>query len=100
LILIIFFFFLKKAIDQTTGEVIAVKIIPVEKSDLKQIVMELETLKSCQNPNITKFYGAHLLKDHLWISMEYCGGGSLADILKGFFQNFLFIYFIYSFHFV
>ncbi|XP_052742670.1 mitogen-activated protein kinase kinase kinase kinase 5 isoform X1 [Bicyclus anynana] len=31
-------------------------------------------------PNIVAYYGSYLRRDKLWISMEYCGGGSLQDI--------------------
>ncbi|PZC72509.1 hypothetical protein B5X24_HaOG211077 [Helicoverpa armigera] len=37
-------------------------------------------MKDCRHPNIVAYYGSYLRRDKLWISMEYCGGGSLQDI--------------------
>ncbi|KAJ3610910.1 hypothetical protein NHX12_023000 [Muraenolepis orangiensis] len=42
----------------------------------KEIIM----MKDCKHSNIVAYFGSYLRRDKLWISMEYCGGGSLQDI--------------------
>ncbi|CAB1343797.1 unnamed protein product, partial [Coregonus sp. 'balchen'] len=37
-------------------------------------------MKDCKHSNIVAYFGSYLRRDKLWISMEYCGGGSLQDI--------------------
>uniref|UniRef100_A0A671WZS5 Mitogen-activated protein kinase kinase kinase kinase 3 n=1 Tax=Sparus aurata TaxID=8175 RepID=A0A671WZS5_SPAAU len=40
-------------------------------------------MKDCKHSNIVAYFGSYLRRDKLWISMEYCGGGSLQDIYHG-----------------
>jgi len=72
-----------KAMDENTGEIVALKIVPMQdEEDYKQIITEIEILKLCRHENITNFLGAYLKNDDLWIAMEYCAGGSLCDMMK------------------
>lgn len=50
----------------------------------KQILRELDALRTCVSPNIVSFYGAFLEDEDTTISicMEYCEGGSLEAIYK------------------
>ena len=41
----------------------------------------MEILASCSSKYIVKYHSAYYKKEHLWIAMEYCGGGSIKDIL-------------------
>ncbi|KAK5088326.1 hypothetical protein LTR05_002543 [Lithohypha guttulata] len=73
-----------KAIEKSTGEIVAVKHVDLESSeeDLSDILSELAVLSSCASTHITKYKSAFLRKQTLWIVMEYLGGGSCADLLK------------------
>ncbi|KAJ5104353.1 hypothetical protein NUU61_001700 [Penicillium alfredii] len=73
-----------KAIDKTTGEIVAVKHIDLESSedDIQEIQQEISVLATCASAFVTQ-YKASFLKGHkLWIVMEYLGGGSCLDLLK------------------
>ncbi|KAJ6130860.1 Serine/threonine-protein kinase svkA [Penicillium capsulatum] len=73
-----------KAIDKSTGEIVAVKHIDLESSedDIQEIQQEISVLATCASPYVTQ-YKASFLKGHkLWIVMEYLGGGSCLDLLK------------------
>eukprot|EP00013_Stygamoeba_regulata_P007130 CAMPEP_0177642678 /NCGR_PEP_ID=MMETSP0447-20121125/7728_1 /TAXON_ID=0 /ORGANISM="Stygamoeba regulata, Strain BSH-02190019" /LENGTH=439 /DNA_ID=CAMNT_0019144879 /DNA_START=147 /DNA_END=1466 /DNA_ORIENTATION=+ len=68
-----------------TGELLAVKQVPVEEpSDMADIIKEVDIMKTCESDYIVRYYG-HYLKpgdpDELWIVMEYCGAGSIADMM-------------------
>ncbi|XP_037292890.1 mitogen-activated protein kinase kinase kinase kinase 5 isoform X3 [Manduca sexta] len=63
------------------GELAAIKVIKLEPGDDFAIIQqEILMMKDCRHPNIVAYYGSYLRRDKLWISMEYCGGGSLQDI--------------------
>ena len=40
-------------------------------------------LSQCSSPYVTRYYGSHLKDSELWIVMEFLGGGSALDLLKG-----------------
>ncbi|KAL3312755.1 Serine/threonine-protein kinase 3 [Cichlidogyrus casuarinus] len=64
---------------KTNQEIVAVKKVPVD-SDLTDIVKEISIMQQCDNPHIIKCYGSLFDDQDLWICMEYCGAGSVADI--------------------
>jgi len=39
-------------------------------------------MNECNHPNIVKCYGVELFSSEVWIVMEYCESGSLADLMK------------------
>ncbi|GJP43364.1 hypothetical protein CLOM_g2837 [Closterium sp. NIES-68] len=39
-------------------------------------------LQQCNHPNVVRYYGSYQGDDFLWIVMEYCGGGSVADLMN------------------
>ncbi|VVD01028.1 unnamed protein product [Leptidea sinapis] len=60
------------------NELAAIKVIKLEPGDDFAIIQqEILMMKDCRHPNIVAYYGSYLRRDKLWISMEYCGGGSL-----------------------
>eukprot|EP00200_Dunaliella_tertiolecta_P007941 CAMPEP_0202376780 /NCGR_PEP_ID=MMETSP1127-20130417/7194_1 /ASSEMBLY_ACC=CAM_ASM_000462 /TAXON_ID=3047 /ORGANISM="Dunaliella tertiolecta, Strain CCMP1320" /LENGTH=687 /DNA_ID=CAMNT_0048974661 /DNA_START=146 /DNA_END=2209 /DNA_ORIENTATION=- len=73
-----------KAKDRTTGLDVAIKIIPLTDTDpdeLKTIQKEINFLSQCSHPNVVKYIGSYRHQHELWIVMEYCGGGSVNDLL-------------------
>uniref|UniRef100_A0A8C1HNM3 Mitogen-activated protein kinase kinase kinase kinase n=1 Tax=Cyprinus carpio carpio TaxID=630221 RepID=A0A8C1HNM3_CYPCA len=48
--------------------------------DFDVVQQEIIMMKDCKHSNIVAYFGSYLRRDKLWISMEYCGGGSLQDI--------------------
>ena len=66
-----------------TGQVIAVKSIKLaEDETFDDLVIEIEVLSRCHHPNIVGYFGCWRKKDELFIAMEYCDGGSTADIYE------------------
>jgi serine/threonine protein kinase len=70
-----------KAIHTKSNVVTAVKKVPIE-NDLNDLLNEIKIMKQCSSPYIIKYYGSYYKESELWIIMEYCGGGSVSDIMK------------------
>ncbi|EGD79795.1 STE/STE20/MST protein kinase [Salpingoeca rosetta] len=70
-----------KASHKTTGQVFAVKIVAVD-TDLQEIIKEISIMQQCDSDHVVKYFGSYFKLSDLWIVMEYCGGGSVADIMR------------------
>jgi serine/threonine kinase 3 len=70
-----------KAEHKETGQVLAIKQVPVD-TDLQEIIKEISIMQQCDSPYIVKYYGSYFKNTDLWIVMEYCGAGSVSDIMK------------------
>ncbi|XP_061583023.1 serine/threonine-protein kinase 4-like [Cololabis saira] len=70
-----------KAIYKETGEIVAIKQVPVE-SDLQEIIKEISIMQQCNSPQVVRYYGSYFKNSDLWIVMEYCGAGSVSDIIR------------------
>jgi len=70
-----------KAIHMKTGTTTAVKRVPVE-NDLDEILNEIKIMKQCRSPYIISYYGSYFKDSELWIVMEYCGAGSVSDLMR------------------
>ncbi|KAF3196586.1 putative protein serine/threonine kinase [Orbilia oligospora] len=73
-----------KGVDKRTGQSVAIKIIDVENAEdeVEDIIQEINILSELNSPYVTKYYGSYLKGSDLWIIMEFCSGGSCADLLK------------------
>ncbi|KAF2826935.1 Pkinase-domain-containing protein [Ophiobolus disseminans] len=72
-----------KAVDRTTGEIVAIKHIDLEDSseELADIQAEIALLSTCHSPYVTEYKTSFVKGVKLWIVMEFLGGGSAADML-------------------
>ncbi|XP_036427453.1 serine/threonine-protein kinase 4-like [Colossoma macropomum] len=70
-----------KAHLKETGEIVAIKQVPVE-SDLQEIIKEISIMQQCNSPHVVRYYGSYFKNSDLWIVMEYCGAGSVSDIIR------------------
>ncbi|EFO20742.1 STE/STE20/MST protein kinase [Loa loa] len=70
-----------KAIHKQTGHVLAVKKVPVD-TDLQEIIKEISIMQQCDSKYVVKYYGSYFKNSDLWIVMEYCGAGSVSDIMR------------------
>ncbi|KAL8939207.1 MAG: hypothetical protein Q9211_002848 [Gyalolechia sp. 1 TL-2023] len=71
-------------VDKRTGQAVAIKVIDVENAedDVEDIIQEISILSELHSPYVTKYHGSFLRGSDLWIVMEFCSGGSCADLLK------------------
>ncbi|KAF1838345.1 Pkinase-domain-containing protein [Decorospora gaudefroyi] len=73
-----------KGLDRRTGHTVAIKVIDVENAEdeVDDIMGEIMILSGMNSPYVTKYYGSYLAGSDLWIVMEFCSGGSCADLMK------------------
>ncbi|KAK9106785.1 hypothetical protein Syun_022796 [Stephania yunnanensis] len=73
-----------KARDIRTSELVAIKVISlsVEEEGYDDICGEIDMLQQCSHPNVVRYFGSYQGEEYLWIVMEYCGGGSVADLMN------------------
>ncbi|KAJ8612027.1 hypothetical protein MRB53_037670 [Persea americana] len=66
------------------GQTVAIKIVEIEggTDDVREIIEEISILAGLNSPYVTKYFGSYLKGSDLWIIMEFCSGGSCADLLK------------------
>lgn len=70
-----------KAIHKESGEVLAIKQVPVD-TDLQEIIKEISIMQQCDSPYVVKYFGSYFKNTDLWIVMEYCGAGSVSDCMR------------------
>ncbi|XP_030830134.1 serine/threonine-protein kinase 3 isoform X2 [Strongylocentrotus purpuratus] len=70
-----------KAIHKESGQVLAIKQVPVD-TDLQEIIKEISIMQQCDSTYVVKYYGSYFKNTDLWIVMEYCGAGSVSDIMR------------------
>ena len=72
------------SIDKRTGQSVAIKIIDIESAEdeVEDIIQEIAILSELQSPYVTKYHGSYAKGAELWIVMEFCSGGSCADLMK------------------
>ena len=74
-------------INLDSGYLMAVKEIRLQDPQLiptiaGQIRDEMGVLEVLDHPNIVSYYGIEVHRDKVYIFMEYCSGGSLANLLE------------------
>ncbi|XP_064124631.1 mitogen-activated protein kinase kinase kinase kinase 4 isoform X44 [Loxodonta africana] len=72
-----------------TGQLAAIKVMDVTEDEEEEIKLEINMLKRySHHRNIATYYGAFIKKsppghdDQLWLVMEFCGAGSITDLVK------------------
>lgn len=78
-----------KGRHKRTGQLAAIKIMDVTEDEEEEIKLEINVLrKFSHHRNIATYYGAFVKKglpgqeDQLWLVMEFCGAGSITDLVK------------------
>lgn len=73
-----------KARDRVTSELVAVKVISLTEGEegYEEIRGEIGMLQQCNHPNVVRYLGSFQGRGYLWIVMEYCGAGSVADLMN------------------
>nr|CEG03541.1 unnamed protein product [Fusarium acuminatum CS5907] len=75
------------AMNLDTGHLMAVKEIRLQDPKLipqiaEQIREEMGVLEVLDHPNVVSYYGIEVHRDRVYIFMEFCSGGSLANLLE------------------
>ena len=72
------------ALHKQTGCVFCLRIIPLKKveENLGKFINALKIQMYLNHPNIAKVYGLIVEKDKVYMIMEYCPDGNLADNLR------------------
>lgn len=78
-----------KGCHTRTGQLAAIKVMKVTEEEEEDIKLEINVLKMySHHRNIAAYYGAFIKKspnrkdDQLWLVMEYCGAGSITELIK------------------
>lgn len=75
------------AMNLDSGHLMAVKEIRLQDPKLiptiaEQIREEMGVLEVLDHPNVVSYYGIEVHRDRVYIFMEFCAGGSLANLLE------------------
>lgn len=76
-----------RALNLNTGQMVAIKRIPVDglkEEEITQLMREVELVKRLSHPSIVKYEGMARDHDTLSIVLEYAENGSLGQTLKAF----------------
>eukprot|EP01104_Vermistella_antarctica_P013619 TRINITY_DN4153_c0_g1_i1.p1 TRINITY_DN4153_c0_g1~~TRINITY_DN4153_c0_g1_i1.p1 ORF type:complete len:448 (-),score=126.98 TRINITY_DN4153_c0_g1_i1:8-1351(-) len=70
-----------KGVHKKNKMTIAIKQVPIE-DDLEDLLKEIDVMKACSSPFIVQYLTSYMKGQELWIAMEYCGAGSVADLMQ------------------
>eukprot|EP01118_Nematostelium_gracile_P019680 TRINITY_DN9217_c0_g1_i1.p1 TRINITY_DN9217_c0_g1~~TRINITY_DN9217_c0_g1_i1.p1 ORF type:complete len:549 (-),score=96.41 TRINITY_DN9217_c0_g1_i1:47-1693(-) len=72
-----------KCKHEQTGLILAIKKIKLHgKKFQEDVKQEIDLLKKCRHSNIVSYYGSCFHEGELWILMDYCALGSVADLIS------------------
>jgi len=82
----------------------ALKVIPFDELPNEEAFQDLENeiaiMARCRSPHIVHYERSYVVNDELWISMEFLGGGTLAELVRFFLFFHFYFLFIFSFLFI
>lgn len=72
-----------KGRDVSTGKLVALKLVDLEKADdeIDVIQREIKVMSQISNPHVVQYYTSMMKGSTLWIVMEFMAGGSLKELL-------------------
>lgn len=70
-----------RAILKENNLEVAIKKVQVA-DELHEIIKEIAIMQQCESPFVVRYYGSYFANQSLWIVMEFCGGGSISDLLR------------------
>ncbi|KAL0238803.1 hypothetical protein PCE1_004494 [Barthelona sp. PCE] len=71
-----------KAVERTTGRIVAIKEMNLQSSiPMNKLRMEVKTLKELNMPQTTQFYESFIYEKRLYIVMEHVNGANIGEIL-------------------
>jgi len=72
------------ATEIATGAKYALKKMKVTQQNMELVTTEISIMKESVHPNIVAYHESFLLKNELFVSMEYMDGGCLTEVLDQF----------------
>ncbi|XP_049820436.1 mitogen-activated protein kinase kinase kinase 4 isoform X2 [Aethina tumida] len=72
------------AVNINTGEMMAVKEIPLQHNDMvtiKRVAEEIKNLEGIHHKNLVRYYGVEVHKDEMLLFMEFCAEGTLENLV-------------------
>jgi len=72
------------AVYVKNNQKIAVKKMSINPDSTKLLVVEISIMRSSKHPNIVEYLESYIVKDELWVVMEFMGGGCLTEVLEQF----------------
>lgn len=70
-----------KANDTTDGTIVAIKVVEIDSEDTIALVKEIRILRDCSSSYVVQYKGSWRKDSSIWIVMEYCGAGSVCDLM-------------------
>ncbi|RWS06909.1 mitogen-activated protein kinase kinase kinase 4-like protein [Dinothrombium tinctorium] len=73
------------AVNNATGELIAMKEIHLQPNDhrsIKEAIDEIKIFEGIKHPNLVRYYGVEIHREELYIFMEYCNEGTLESVVQ------------------
>ncbi|XP_030753033.1 mitogen-activated protein kinase kinase kinase 4 [Sitophilus oryzae] len=73
------------AVNNNTGEMMAVKEISIQHNDkltIKRVSEEMKILEGISHENLVKYYGIEIYTDKMLLFMEFCAEGTLENLIK------------------
>ncbi|PXF45764.1 Serine/threonine-protein kinase svkA [Gracilariopsis chorda] len=74
-----------KGRELSTGKIVALKLIDLEKMDeeIDVIQREIEVMRQISNPYVVQYHTSLMQGSTLWIIMEFMSAGSLKELIDG-----------------
>jgi serine/threonine protein kinase len=76
-----------KAVHKASNAVVAIKVVKISEN-LEDMLKEVTHMQELESPHLVKCYGSYLKAgkppygEALWMVMEFCGAGSIGDVIK------------------
>eukprot|EP01105_Mastigella_eilhardi_P024963 TRINITY_DN6639_c0_g1_i3.p1 TRINITY_DN6639_c0_g1~~TRINITY_DN6639_c0_g1_i3.p1 ORF type:complete len:347 (-),score=86.35 TRINITY_DN6639_c0_g1_i3:693-1733(-) len=72
------------ASHNVTKRNVAIKRMTLTPQNMRLVTTEIAIMKSSHHPHIVEYIDSYLVKDRLWVVMEFMSGGCLTEILDQF----------------
>ncbi|XP_063597420.1 mitogen-activated protein kinase kinase kinase 4-like isoform X1 [Penaeus indicus] len=71
------------AVNNNTGELMAMKVLPLQPNDhrsIRKVADELRIFEGISHPHLVQIYGVEIHNDEMLMFMEYCDEGTLESL--------------------
>jgi len=72
------------AVSRETKQKVAIKKMAVNDESLDLLVTEISIMKTSRHKNIVEYIDSYVIKNEIWVVMEFMGNGCLTEILDQF----------------